>query len=425
MLIEFNVSNYRSISSPQSLSLAASKGNELADTNTCSLNTSPQLSVLRSAALYGANASGKSNVLKALDTMKTIVVDSAKDYQRGDKLPVDPFLFDVETREAPSEFEVTFIEDGVRYQYGFAATKERIKEEWLLAFPKGRAQRWFERHWDEKANEYVWDMGGNFHGEKQLWQKATRGNALFLSTAVQLNSENLEPIYDWFRFKLRVTDVSAWSNSFSTKLCLTDAKKPILEFLKAADLDIEDINIEKDKFDINALPDEIPEEVKKFLSEDMEGKTIYEVKTLHKTLNGELVTLDLKEESDGTQKLFSLAGPWIDTLKNGYIVFIDELHDNLHPRLVKFLVSLFHSNETNPNNAQLVFSTHETSILNQDTFRRDQVWFCEKDDSQSTTLFPLTDFSPKKGRENLEAAYLAGRYGALPYVKELKIEYGN
>ena len=126
---------------------------------------------------------------------------------------------------------------------------------------------------------------------------------------------------------------------------------------------------------------------------------------------------DFEDESDGTQKLFSLAGPWIDSLDNGYVLFIDELHDNLHPLLVQFLVKLFHNTETNPNNAQLVFTTHETSILNQKVFRRDQIWFCEKDEDHATRLYPLTDFSPRKGRENLELAYLSGRYGALPYVR--------
>ena len=129
---------------------------------------------------------------------------------------------------------------------------------------------------------------------------------------------------------------------------------------------------------------------------------------------------DFEDEPDGTQKLFAFAGPWLDALKNGYVLVIDELHDNLHPKMVRFLVDLFHSAEMNPKNAQLVFTTHETSILNQKVFRRDQIWFCEKDAKQATNLYPLTDFSPKKGRENLEANYLAGRYGALPYLRNLK-----
>ena len=132
--------------------------------------------------------------------------------------------------------------------------------------------------------------------------------------------------------------------------------------------------------------------------------------------------MDFDDESDGTQKFFSFAGPWLDTLKKGYVLVIDELHDSLHPNMVKYLVDLFHNKETNPNNAQLIFTTHETSILNQDVFRRDQIWFCEKDDEQATSLYPLTDFSPRKDRENIELGYLSGRYGALPFIRNFDLE---
>jgi len=149
-------------------------------------------------------------------------------------------------------------------------------------------------------------------------------------------------------------------------------------------------------------------------------KSLVSVKTAHVSDNGKKVLFDLGDESDGTQKIFALAGPWLDTLENGYVLVIDELHDNLHPLIVEFLVKLFHGKETNPRNAQLIFSTHDTSILNQEVFRRDQIWFCDKDRHQATKLYPLTDFSPRKGIENLERGYLSGRYGALPYLKNIK-----
>ena len=307
-----------------------------------------------------------------------------------------------------------------RYQYGFSATGERIHEEWLLAYPKGRPQRWFGRAWREETNTYDWELGNNLSGEKQLWQKSTRDNALFLSTAVQLNSEQLQPIYDWFNNTLRMANLGGWTPGFSASLCEKSEKTQIMDFLHAADMDIEDILVEKKPFDTNVLPNDTPEQVKVVIANDLKDKQILNIKTVHKGVDGKPVTFDLNEESDGTQKLFSFAGPWIDSLANGYVLFIDELHDNLHPRLVQFLVQLFHNNETNPNNAQLVFTTHETSILNQEVLRRDQIWFCEKDKDQATTLYPLTDFSPRKGRENLELAYLSGRYGALPYVRPLR-----
>jgi len=151
---------------------------------------------------------------------------------------------------------------------------------------------------------------------------------------------------------------------------------------------------------------------------EMKNEEIYDVKTIHQDSDGESIEFDLEDESDGTRKIFALAGPFLDSLERGHVVFIDELPDNLHPGLVKFLVGLFNNKGTNLGNAQLVFTTHETHILNQTILRRDQIWFCEKDSTRATQVFPLTDFRPRKMRENLEAAYLSGRYGALPYVPE-------
>jgi len=420
MLIEFSTANFRLLRDRQTLSLTKAKGDELVESNTFTTVAANKFELLRSAAIYGPNASGKSNFLLALQTMKEIILESATNLQRGDKLPVTPFRLSKATRHAPSEFEVIFIVDKVRYQYGFSATKDRIHEEWLLAYPKGRPQRWVDRAWNERSQRYDWELGGNLTGEKQLWQKSTRDNALFLSTAVQLNSDQLKPIYDWFKDTLHMANVSGWSPGFSASLCKKSEKAQVMDFLHAADLNIEDIIVETKPFDINALPNDMPDQLKDVIAGDLKDKQLINIKTVHKSIDGEIVSFDFKEESDGTRKLFAFAGPWIDTLANGYVLFIDELHDNLHPRLVQFLVRLFHNSETNPKNAQLVFTTHETSILNQDEFRRDQIWFCEKGEDQATTLYPLTDFSPRKGRENLELAYLSGRYGALPYVRPLR-----
>ncbi len=420
MLIEFSTANFRSLRDRQTLSLTKAKGDELVESNTFTTVAANTFELLRSAAIYGPNASGKSNFLLALQTMKEIILESATNLQRGDKLPVTPFRLSKATRHAPSEFEVIFIVDKVRYQYGFSATADRIHEEWLLAYPKGRPQRWLGRIWDEQKQSYDWELGNNLTGEKQLWQKSTRDNALFLSTAVQLNSEQLQPVYDWFNDTLHMTNISGWSPGFSASLCEKSEKAQVMDFLRAADLNIEDIVVETEPFDIKALPDDMPTHVKKMFADELKDKKLVDIKTVHKSEEGDKVTFDFEDESDGTRKLFAFAGPWIDTLTNGCVLFIDELHDNLHPRLVQFLVRLFHNSETNPKNAQLVFTTHETSILNQDEFRRDQIWFCEKGEDQATTLYPLTDFSPRKGRENLELAYLSGRYGALPYVRPLR-----
>jgi len=425
MIIEFAVENFRSIKTKQTFSLTQSnpksKDIELVE-NTFNPNVLSASPLLRSAVIYGANAAGKSNFIKAVKVMKDIVANSAKNNQRGDKLPMTHFKLCESTIDKPTEFEIVFIAEGVKYQYGFSANSERVMEEWLYAFPKSRPQRWFIRAFDETINEYAWDFSSFFAGKKQTWKDSTRDNSLFLSTAVMLNSEQLKPVYDWFTKTLKVAGVNGWNAAYTVDFCTKDdGKKEVLKFLNSADLDINDLKLELKKFDISILPDDMASEVKERILKDLEGEDIVEIKTVHKTAQGKKVLFELDDESDGTRKIFSFAGPWIDTLRNGKVLFIDELHDSLHPHIVKFLVDLFHSKKTNPNNAQLIFTTHETSILDQDIFRRDQIWFCKKETDQSTEIYPLSDFSPRKGAENLEKAYLSGRYSALPVVSTLEL----
>ncbi|MCY4261092.1 MAG: ATP-binding protein [Gammaproteobacteria bacterium] len=441
MLIEFKVANYRSVKDEQTLSLVASKNRELADSGTLESGI-PNVKLLPSSAIYGPNASGKTNLLLALLRMKRIVTESSLEKGRGDDLPIEPFKLDAKSLAKPSTFEVFFVSGGIRYQYGFSATEVYIADEWLFAFPEKRAQRWFSR--TREKGEYQWEFGPSLKGEKKLWQKSTRDNALFLSTAVQLNSKQLQPVYDWFRDTLRLAGIGEWSPAFSTSLCETGDKNRILDFLKKADLGIDDIHVKEASRDLGPSPyggmasilkktlpyGGMPHTLKNEVAEIMERKRYrrigeviiekeYEIKTVHKDSSGQGIEFDIGyEESDGTRKIFALAGPFLESLKKGYVVCIDELHDNLHPDLVKFLVGLFNNKETNTGHAQLIFTTHETSMLNQKVLRRDQIWFCEKDRGQATVLYPLTDFSPRKGVTNLEAAYLSGRYGAVPYIAE-------
>lgn len=415
MLIEFSVQNYKSISERQTLSLVASKQDELQG-NIYSIEEPKSLELLKSAVIYGPNAAGKSNIIKAITSMSSFIVTSATDYKSGDKIDVAPFRLDSKKIKEPSEFEIHFISEGVRYQYGFSATEDFIHDEWLFAFPKGRSQKWFVRLWNEEKQIHEWDLGPSLTGEKQTWLKSTRPNALFLSTAVQLNSVQLKPVYDWFYYKVKFTELSGWDHEFSAKQCLNDKKDEILNFLKAADVGIDDIHVTKEKFNPNDIPEEMPAPIRELVIKNMQGKEEYVVKTLHKNECGDSIPFDLEDESQGTRKIFSFAGPLSHSLETGNVLFIDELNDNLHPKLVEFIVRLFHNPEINQKGAQLIFTTHETTILNQDVFRRDQVWFVEKDNTKKTTLFPLADFSPRKGRENLEASYLDGRYGALPII---------
>lgn len=396
MLVEFSVANFRSIKDRQTLSLVASGHQEEADVQLFSFpgSTKSGLKLLPSAALYGPNGAGKSNFLLALQAMRDFVVKAAMQRSAENPLPAQPFNLDSSTCNVPTEFGVIFFIHGTRYEYAFSTTDERIVKEELSAYPQNRAQRWFARRWDTQKQDYDWHFGSSLEGAKNLWRKSTRDDSLFLSTAAQLNSRQLLPVYQWFSHAVRVigTEGRELSPEFSAARCETGGKEAILKFLKMADLGIDDIQITKAPFDI---------------------------RTLHQNSHGESMVLDLKDESNGTQKLFSFAGPWTDTLAQGRILFIDELHGNLHPKLVKFLTRQFNDRETNPNNAQLIFTTHETAILSQQFMRRDQVWFCEKDRDQTTQIYPLTDFRPRKGRENLAAGYLSGRYSAVPYISAM------
>ncbi|NOY70236.1 MAG: ATP-binding protein, partial [Deltaproteobacteria bacterium] len=247
-------------------------------------------------------------------------------------------------------------------------------------------------------------------------------NALFLSTAIQLNNEQLKPVFSWFDKTLHVLNKGkAIHPGFSIKECEEEEKKKkILDFMRAADLSINDILLEKKELSLNVLPSDMPQSIKVEIVKDFQGKKLTQLSFVHSSSNNdEEVALELAEESTGTRKLFALAGPWLDILENGSVFFVDELNNSLHPLLVRFLLNLIHNSETNRHNAQLIFTTHDTTTLDQTLMRRDQVWFVEKDDVNSTRLYPLSDYKPRKG-EALQKGYLYGRYGALPFPGELR-----
>lgn len=432
MLIEFSVTNYRSFKERQTLSLVKAEGGELADTNTFKPDGVTDIELLRTAALYGPNAGGKSSLLNAVYAMRWMVLRSATNGQRGGCLPVVPFLLDQATTNSPSEFEIILIAEGVRYQYGFSATKDRIVQEWLTAFPKGRPQHWFERSWDEPKREYQWDMGYSLTGNKQVWKESTRSNALFLSTAVQLNSKQLQPMYDWFR-GLHVIHADRLMSLFTASQCDDDSgRSDVLNILQSADLDISEVSVdfENEHLEDNSegphgtdsKADDSQDDLTDVM-QDMRGDDsgLWKIHTVHKTVQGTDVAFSMSEESDGTQRLFSLAGPMLDALKSGHVFMVDDLHGSFHPMMTKFILSLFHSDASNPKNAQLVFATHETSIMSKKTLRKDQVWFCEKNKDKASMLYSLSDFKAREGVENPEISYLSGRYGALPYTRKASL----
>ncbi len=419
MLIELNVTNFRSFWQTQKLQMTANHSSELREQNSFKPPVKDLPNLLRSVVIYGPNASGKSNFIQAFFFMKQFVLESAKN-QEGESIAAQPHIFNKSGTSRPSEFEVLFVADGIRYQYGFAVTTERVTHEWLLSYPQGRAQRWFERLYNEKNKEYDWFFGSKFTGSKKIWQEATRANALFLSSAIQLNNEQMKPVFYWFRHIMTIRSNDIIDRGLSVEQCQMDTgRNSILEFMNAADLSIDQIKCEKKELSLDQLPAYIPRELKNQILNDFQGKMTIQVSFGHKINETDQVAwLPIDQESDGTKKLFAYAGPWLEGLANGRVFIVDELDTSLHPLIVRFLLKLIHSPEINKNNAQLIFTTHDTSLLDLDILRRDQIWFMEKDKQNSSSLYPLSDFKPRK-HELLEKGYLKGRYGALPFIGEV------
>jgi AAA15 family ATPase/GTPase len=414
MLIEFRVKNFRSLRDEQVLSLVASKDKTLQDTHTQTTGLKAAPSLLRSAVVYGANASGKSNLIKALQYMRGVVAKSAAIIQPGQSFAVQPFRLDAKSAQEPSEFEVTFILDGVRYQYGFAMTAQRIVSEHLLVYKAFKPQRWFERHVDPETGKDIYEFGPGLKGPKNLWEGATRPNALFLSMAVQLNSEALRPVFEWFVNGLVIFNEQAQlSPQVSIQMLKqTQGRKQICDFLSAADISIADIEVVTRKVPGQAVHFDLVAGQTEVRTEEVEE---HQLRFSHVTEAGQAV-FNLTDESNGTRNLLFLAGPTLDILRKGLTLVIDELDTSLHTLLVRELVRLFHRPNTNTGGAQLIFTTHDTSLLDApDLFRRDQIWFVEKKPDQSSELVSLSEFSPRKN-EALERGYLMGRYGAVPFV---------
>jgi hypothetical protein len=295
-------------------------------------------------------------------------------------------------------------------------TAQRIVREHLLVYKAFKPQRWFERHLDAEGGKDVYVFGPGLKGAKNLWEGATRPNALFLSMAVQLNSEAMRPVFDWFSTGLVVFNEQAPLNPQTSiqMLMQADARRRICEFLSAADTSIADIEVVTRKVPGQAVHFDLVAGKTEVRSEEMEE---HQLRFSHVTGQGRAV-FDLMDESSGTRNLLFLTGPVLDILKKGLTLVIDELDTSLHSLLVRELVRLFHRPEVNTGGAQLIFTTHDTSLLDAPgLFRRDQVWFVEKDQDQVSGLVALAEFSPRKN-EALERGYLLGRYGGVPFLDE-------
>lgn len=419
MIIQFVTENYRSIKHEQTLSLVKSTGNEMPDNffETPAPNT-PAL--VKSAVIYGANASGKSNVIKALHSMLNIIRTSFRK-DEDDDIETESFLFDEKTQQSPTLYDISLIiplqnDEGnmqeMRVDYGFVCDTKIVHEEWLSIYPKGKERNLFHREYNSDTNSYDWNISDYLKGEKESWKNQTRFDQLFLSSAVHLNSEQLKPIYRFFSRNFAIVRTDRISSSLSRRICKESEseKSIIISLLQSSGIEIYDIIFEKK---------EEYEDSERLEAERLISIMREDVFFVYLDNMGIPKKINLRNESDGTQKLFEFAGLILKVLQNGDVLVIDELNKSLHPDLVRFLVKLFNS-PLNQKNAQLIFTTHETSVLRKDLLRRDQIWFCEKEKDRSTRLYPLTDFKPHINREDIEEYYLHGRYGAKPILTEFQ-----
>jgi AAA15 family ATPase/GTPase len=427
MIIQFSFENYKTFKEKSTLSLLASNYDK--DTNEARSVTPLSkrgLRVLKSAVIFGPNASGKSKFIDAIAFFKSFIIGSSKSTQEGDEIDVQPFLLNTDSQKNPSEFEIVFYFTGIIYRYGFEVTRNEVIAEWLYYRPAKKEIELF----------YRTEQSVEFHATRLskaaplIAEGLIRSNSLLLSVLAQFNDSNAINILNYFRSVNCISGLHEqnFKNSSMQKVKDDPSKrKQIIELLKSADLGIQSIRYED-------LYDTADEKMKaslgriKELYSQNDPHLLSSIRTTHQIFDNENRPAGFAEfsmgleESHGTQKYFYFTGLILDALEAGMILVVDELDSKLHPNLVCKIVSLFNSEVTNPNNAQLIFNTHDTNLLNSGLFRRDQIWFISKNHYGASKMYSLSDFKTDTVRKNesFEDNYIKGKYGAIPYLNEFE-----
>lgn len=421
MIVEFTVGNFLSFYENRNLSFEAKGISELKG----NIINSNKHKLLRSIVVYGANSSGKSNLIKALDRMRECVLTSVK-LNDSDNLDYSPFLLSKNGENEPTYFEIIFLDQGNRYRYGFEYNLNEIINEWLFV----------GKNSNNETPLFIRTIEGIGVSEKftegQGKEQSTNSNRLFISLVAQLGGETSKQVIEWFKNYNVLSGLEHKDyNGFTLRMLHKQLNgcDESLSLFKNLNLGFSDIQIAESEFNPLELPDLLPKNVKSKLIKEMTGKTVVSLKTVHNKYDKkgniiDKVLLDKDDnESEGTNKIMDLSGPIVDTLMLGKLLVIDELDAKLHPLITIHIVNLFNSPETNPNNAQLLFATHDTNLLSSDLFRRDQIWFTEKDEKEQTDLYSLynvnlPDGSKVRNDSNLERNYIRGRYGAIPFITQ-------
>jgi uncharacterized protein len=413
MLLKFDVKNFMSFKEGTTLTLECEPITEHEDTHTFKFK---DLTLVKSAVIYGANASGKSNLLKAMRIMRDLILNSSKESNATEKINVDPFLLNTQTAKEPTIFQIEFVKNALIYRYGFSVDKKVVHEEWLYVsgYRENKKELMlFER----EGSKYNLPSSSPFYNEGKGLQEKTRDNALFLSVVANFNGKIALDIQSWMR---NFTFISGMNNRNLNKMGAflekPHYKEKILKLIKAADTGIVDLIVEEIEIDLG------DNDLKEFLPTNYKTEILFSVR---KTFDQDENEVGLQNfvvgtsESEGTKKLLSLVGPLIEILENGGVLLIDELDAKLHPHLTRQIVELFNSYDVNKGNAQLIYATHDVTNLTNKQFRRDQLWFVEKDVFGSSELFSLAEFrdiDDKKVRKDASYSkdYMLGKYGAIP-----------
>ena len=426
MIVEFTVENFRSFKEKHTFSLLATKNKELSESNIFEVDG--KLRLLKTAVIYGANASGKSNFFEALSFFQNFAVFSGPRNQVGDSIDVDPFYLSKQTEHEPSFFElIFFIENNegknVRYRYGFSVTGEEVITEYLFAVPNVREIILFTRKKQE--------ISTTEHFREGVKIKSTvRSNGSFLSVCAQANGEIATSIVRYFTGMLITTGLRNIASITRRRLRDFDdnIKKQVLDFLHYVDIHVKELTVKHEPVDINKLSPEISNFLKKTPGVKPPERVTYLFG--HDYFDNEKIIdtalFSENQESSGTLKLFTYAVPIMYALENGLPLFIDEFDAQLHPLILENIISLFNSPEKNRKNAQLVISCHAVNVLTNKNFRRDQVWFCEKDQYGATDLYSLVEYDePVRNDAAFGKNYLQGKYGAVPYINEIALQIRN
>lgn len=421
MLVDFTVENYRSIKEPVTLSAVAQKQS----TRQKSQNSKRHrvkldheitpgyhiegwdIDILPVLAIFGANASGKSNVIQALDYLLFMMLEGIQETVRNQQIfkyaKLDPFKLDDISENYPTKFELRTVFNNDIYTYSLVLNQKYVVSEKLdYAISKTkRHRRLFSRQWDDVNQKFIWKTGDDFSGPHNQLQKSIRENDLFISTLAKLEVDKIKSLVTWLRLKWDGINLGTEQLDISYIAALHDAKffpfkkllHKALEIVKNFDTGLSDIEIEKkseEYFDFN-------------------------ISAIHEKSNGQKISWSFDEESLGTQRLFSLAFRIVEALELSGLVLVDELGTNLHPNIIRNIIKIFQNPKTNPKNAQLIFTSHDNTLQRNNLLRRDQIWFTQKRPDQSTELYPLTDFHVRNDLA-IDKAYLDGRFGAVPFL---------